>query len=77
MASSLEFVEYAAGQLAGAGEIDLEANVWRIWPLLRRKDICVVCDDQLYIKITEAGRRLMPELETAPPYEGAKDYFLF
>ena len=33
----------------------------------------LVCDDVLYVKPTEAGRRLAGPLEEGPPYEGAKD----
>ena len=36
----------------------------------------MICDDQLFIKITEAGRNLCPDLPEAPPYKGAKNYFL-
>ena len=35
-----------------------------------------VADDQLFIKITEAGRSQFPGLREAPPYPGARDYFL-
>ena len=31
---------------------------------------------QLFLKITEAGRRICPDGEEAPPYEGAKPYLL-
>lgn len=36
----------------------------------------MICDNQLFVKITAAGKRLAPDLETAPPYDGAKPYFL-
>lgn len=36
----------------------------------------MICDDQLFLKITEAGRKVCPKLQEAPPYEGAKPYFL-
>lgn len=40
------------------------------------KIFALICDDQLFIKITEAGKMLAPEIETAPLYNGAKPYFL-
>ena len=42
------------------------------------KIFALICDDQLFVKITEAGRRAAAaqELSEAPPYEGAKPYFL-
>ena len=36
----------------------------------------VVCDDTLFFKITEAGRRVCPGLPEEPPYEGARNYLL-
>ena len=40
------------------------------------KFFACICDDTLFIKITDAGKTLLPEGETAPPYEGAKPYFV-
>lgn len=40
------------------------------------KVIALVCDDQLFIKITESGRKLLGDYETGAPYPGAKHYFL-
>ena len=34
----------------------------------------VICDDQLFVKVTPAGEATFPNLSKAPPYEGAKDY---
>lgn len=77
MASNVEFVKYVADQLSGAGAVTYRKMFGEYGMYLDGKIFALICNDQLYIKITEAGRRLMPELETAPPYEGAKDYFLF
>ena len=41
------------------------------------KPVALVCDDQLFIKITKEGAALAPQLPKAPPYDGAKDYFLY
>lgn len=38
--------------------------------------IGVICDDQLFLKITNAGKELLPDAEEAPPYAGAKPYLL-
>ena len=56
---------------------DLPQNVWRLWRVSGRQNFALVCDDQLFIKITKAGAALAPQLPKAPPYEGAKDYFLY
>ena len=36
----------------------------------------LVCDNQLFIKPTEGGRAFIKDVVEAPPYPGAKLYFL-
>ena len=36
----------------------------------------LICDDQLYVKPTEAGRAHIGEVTETPPYKGAKPCFL-
>ena len=43
---------------------------------LHEKPTAFVCDDQLFVKITDAGRTLLPQPVYGQPYPGAKDYFL-
>jgi len=38
--------------------------------------IAFVCDDQLFLKPTEQAARVLGTPKRAPPYPGAKDYFL-
>ena len=35
----------------------------------------LVCDNSLFIKPTEEGRKMLREIVMRPPYEGAKDHF--
>ena len=35
----------------------------------------LICDNNLYLKVTEPGRTLLKEVILRPPYDGAKDYF--
>lgn len=76
MASRLEFVEYIADQLCDAGKITYRKMFGEYGMYCDGKIFALICDDQFFIKITEAGRKMAPELEEAPPYEGAKPYFL-
>lgn len=77
MASRIEFVKYVADQAADAGDITYRKMFGEYALYCDGKIFALVCDDQLFIKITEAGKRLSPDMETAPPYEGAKPFFLF
>lgn len=76
MASKIEFVQYAADQLRDAGVITYRKMFGEYGLYCGGKIFALVCEDQLFVKITEAGRRLAPGLKTAPPYDGAKPYFL-
>lgn len=76
MASSLKFTQYVAEQLSGAGDIVYKKMFGEYGLYCDGKIFANVSDDQLFVKITDAGRRLFPGLPEAPPYPGAKNYFL-
>ena len=75
MACNADFVEYIADQCSGAGKISVRKMmgdycIYCNWVLFG-----LICDNNLYIKVTEAGRALLDEVVLRPPYDGAKDYF--
>ncbi len=72
----MEFVEYAAEQLSGAGEITCRKMFGEYGLYCNGKFFGLICDNQLFVKITEAGRSILPGLREASPYEGAKPHFL-
>ncbi len=76
MASSLEFVQYVAGNLSGAGNITYRKMFGEYGVYCDGKIFGVICDDQLFVKVTEAGKQMAPKLPLASPYEGAKPHFL-
>lgn len=76
MASSKEFVQYVADQLSGAGTISYRKMFGEYGLYCEGKFFGCICDDQLFVKITDAGKRLAPEMGTGSPYEGAKPHFL-
>ena len=76
MASKIEFVEFIAGQLKEAGTITYRKMFGDYGLYCNGKIFALICDNQFFIKITDTGKKLCPELPEAPPYEGAKNYFL-
>jgi TfoX/Sxy family transcriptional regulator of competence genes len=40
------------------------------------KVVALVCDNQFFLKPTAAGRALLDRVREAPPYPGAKPYYL-
>ena len=76
MSSKPEFVEYAAEQCRGAGNITYKKMFGEYGLYCNGKIFALVCDDQLFVKITEEARERYPELPEKPPYSDAKNYFL-
>lgn len=76
MASKPEFVQYIADQLRDAGDITYRKMFGEYGMYCNGKIFALICDDQLFIKITNAGKQMAPQLEEVPPYQGAKPYLL-
>ncbi len=76
MASKPEFVEFVAEQMRDAGVITYKKMFGEYGLYCDGKIFAVVCNDAFYIKKTGAGQKICPGLKEAPPYEGAKNYFL-
>lgn len=76
MSSRPEFVQYIADQLEGAGHITYRKMFGEYGLYCDGKIFALICDDQLFIKVTEAGTQMSPDLDLVSPYEGSKPYFL-
>jgi DNA transformation protein len=76
MASKQSTVEYISEQITQAGQIRFRKMFGEYAIYCDEKVVAFVCDDQLFIKPTKAGRELITDLEEAPPYPGAKMYNL-
>ncbi len=76
MASNLDFVEYVCEQIGGAGEITCKKMFGEYGIYCNKKFIGVICDNQFFVKKTEAGAEVYPDCEEASPYAGAKAHFL-
>lgn len=76
MASKQSTVDYICEQIAHAGHIRFRKMFGEYAIYCNEKVVALVCDDQLFVKPTNAGRVLITDLEEAPPYPGAKNYFL-
>ena len=74
MASHKNFVDYVAEQLREAGAIRSRKMFGEYGLYCDGIFFAVICDDQLFVKVSPAGEAAFPHLPKAPPYEGAKDY---
>ena len=76
MASDLSFVEYVCDQSGGAGKVSFQKMFGEYAIYHGDKIVAYVCDNQLFVKPTAAGRAKIDRVVEAPPYPGAKMYFL-
>ncbi len=76
MASDQSFVEYIADQMAAAGRITYRKMFGEYAVYCDGKVVALICDNQLFVKPTEDGRAYIGNVCEAPPYPGAKTYFL-
>jgi TfoX/Sxy family transcriptional regulator of competence genes len=66
-------VEFLLEQMAGAGSLAARPMFGEYAVYVDAKVVALICDDQLYVKPTPAGRALLgPGWPEAPPYGGAK-----
>ena len=76
MASHPDFVNYVSEQLRSAGAIRSRKMFGEYGLYCDGVFFAVICDDQLFVKVTPQGEAAFPDLPKAPPYEGARDYIL-
>jgi TfoX/Sxy family transcriptional regulator of competence genes len=77
MATHERTVDFLLEQMAGAGSLSARRMFGEYAVYLDGKVVALVCDDQLYLKPTPAGRALLgPGWPEAPPYGGAKPSFV-
>lgn len=76
MATDKKFVEYLVDQIEKSGEITAKSMFGEYGLFADKKIFALVCDNQLFMKPTEAGRVFIKNVTEAPPYPGAKNCFL-
>lgn len=76
MASDIGFVEYVCEQIRGAGRVSHRRMFGEFAVYCDGKVVALVCDNQFFLKPTDAGKALLDRVKEAPPYPGAKPYYL-
>jgi TfoX/Sxy family transcriptional regulator of competence genes len=76
MASGINTIQFICDQ-AGLGKRLTYRKMFGEYALyLDGKVVALVCDDQLFLKPTPEGRKFLGSVSEAPPYPGAKDFYL-
>jgi TfoX/Sxy family transcriptional regulator of competence genes len=76
MSSKQHNVEFVLEQMSAAGNVSVRKMFGEYAIYSADKVVALFCDDQLFLKPTDAGRAFLGKVKEAPPYPGAKPYFL-
>jgi DNA transformation protein len=76
MASSKSTVDFILEQIADSGTVIAKKMFGEYGIYCGEKIVAFVCDDQLFVKPTNAGRSFIGDVIEGYPYPGAKPYFL-
>jgi TfoX/Sxy family transcriptional regulator of competence genes len=76
MAPDMDFVNFVVDQMSDAGAVRYRMMFGGCTVYCQDKVVALICDNQLFIKPTDAGRSYIGEVVEAPPYTGAKPFFL-
>jgi len=76
MATSKSTIDYLLDQLSDAAQVTVRKMFGEYCLYSRGKPVALVCDDQLFLKPTEAGRSFLATVVEGAPYPGAKPHLL-
>ncbi|MFM6991733.1 MAG: TfoX/Sxy family protein [Rhodoferax sp.] len=76
MASDLSTIEYIVDQSLLGARLSYRRMFGEYALYLNTKVVALVCDNRLFLKPTDAARALLGTPTEAPPYPGAKNYFV-
>jgi TfoX/Sxy family transcriptional regulator of competence genes len=76
MASEINFVDFVLEQIKNSGEITAKKMFGEYGIYSNGKLFGLICDNKLFIKPTNSGRKFIGNVVEVPPYEGAKPSFL-
>ena len=76
MATDREFVEFITDQLRPECEASARAMSGEYALYSKGKVVALICDNQLFVKPTDAGRAHIGDCVEAPAYPGARMSFL-
>ena len=76
MATSLEYIEYVAEQVASCGAVRYRKMFGEYMVYINDKPILLVCDDTVFVKILPCLDDLMAGSEKGLPYNSAKEHYI-
>jgi DNA transformation protein and related proteins len=76
MASDQSTVDFIIEQMSRGNDVRAKKMFGEYGVYCGDTFVGVICEDQLYLKITDAGRAMVPHAEEGSPYKGAKPHLV-
>jgi len=76
MTNDPDFIQYVCDQIDSGCDVTYRHMFGGTTLYSRGKVVALICDNQLFVKPTAAGRAYIGNVTEAPAYEGSKDFFL-
>lgn len=76
MATEASFARFIQDQLEDLGDVVIKKMFGEYGVFLEGKMVALLADNVFYLKPTSEVEVLLKEIMKAPPYNGAKDYFV-
>lgn len=76
MPNDQDFIDFVIDQVQAGYTLTYRHMFGGTTLYMNSKVVGLICDNQLFVKPTEAGRAYIGAVVEAPPYEGAKNSFL-
>ena len=76
MATKQSTVDYILEQLSGVKSVVAKKMFGEYAIYCGAKVVALVCNEQLFVKQTVAGKKFIGRVKEAPPYKGAKPCYL-
>lgn len=76
MANDPDFIQYVCDQIDASCDVSYRHMFGGTTLYSKGKVVALICDNQLFVKPTDAGRAFIGNVTEAPAYEGSMDFFL-
>ena len=75
MATTQDFVDFVCEQIDLKGSVTTRKMFGEFALYVDGKVVALICDNQVFVKPTEAGKDVLGTVTEAPPYPGAKLHY--
>ena len=76
MSSSKDFAQFITENIRPECEVTLKKMFGEYCLYSRKKVVALICNNQLFVKPTESGRKFIGEVVEGKPFSRANPYFL-